>query len=64
MLKDTSMIYKIMEWIELLHILGADNIFMYLYGVPKEVMRILSYYKAKGKVDLTKWSMSGYTPAR
>ncbi len=64
MFKDPSMVYRIVEWIELLSILGADKIFMYLYGLPKEILRALKYYESRGIVDLTKWSMSGHTPSR
>ncbi len=64
MFRDPSITYRIVEWLELLSILGADKVFMYLYGLPREIMRTLKYYENRGLVTLTKWSMSGHAPSR
>ena len=50
---------RLIEWIELLHILGADKIFLYNLEVHPNVTKVLSYYQDKGYVDLTPISLPG-----
>jgi len=53
---------KLVEWIELLHTLGAHKIFMYNLEVHPNVTKILDYYVNQGIVDLTPLSLPGYQP--
>ncbi len=64
MFTDPAYIPRLVEWIELLSILGADKIFLYTYGIPREMLRVLQHYEKKGVVDLTEFSMSGHNPGR
>lgn len=53
---------RLIEWIELLHLLGADKIFLYNLEVHPNVTKVLNYYEEKGYVDLTPISLPGYQP--
>lgn len=53
---------RLIEWIELLHLLGADKIFLYNLEVHPNVTKVLNYYEKKGYVDLTPISLPGYQP--
>ena len=50
---------RLIEWIELLHILGADKIFFYNLEVHPNVTKVLNYYEDKSYVDLTPISLPG-----
>lgn len=41
---------KLVEWIELLNMLGADKIFFYELQVHKNISKVLDYYEKEGKV--------------
>ncbi|CAH0767342.1 unnamed protein product [Bemisia tabaci] len=53
---------RLVEWIELLGILGADKIFFYELQVHPNVSRVLNYYKSKGRVHVTPLTLPGGQP--
>ena len=53
---------KLVEWIEMLNLLGADKIFLYNLEVHPNVTKVLDYYVNEGKVDLTPLTLPGYQP--
>lgn len=50
---------RLIEWIELLHVLGADKIFLYNLEIHPNVTKVLNHYQDKGYVDLTPISLPG-----
>ena len=60
MFKDSSIIPRVIEWIELLCILGAEKIFLYYYEVSPELLRTLRHYEKRGVVDLTRMTFAGF----
>ena len=50
---------KLVEWIELLSILGARKIFLYDLDLDSDIKKLLDYYVKKGIVDLSKTSLPG-----
>ncbi len=54
------MVTRVIEWIELLRILGVEKIFLYYYDVEEYLMKALRHYEARGMVDLTQISLSGH----
>jgi len=59
---DDDISVRLAEWIELLHALGADKIFLYDLGVHPNVKKITDYYTEKGVVDTTRFSLPGFQP--
>ncbi len=59
---ESSYVVRLIEWIELLSILGVDKISLYYYYLADEVLETLRHYDAKGVVELIPWSMSGHHP--
>jgi len=53
---------RLIEWFELLHLLGANKIFLYNLEVHPNVTKVLDYYENKGYVDVTPISLPGYQP--
>ncbi|CAB3378114.1 Hypothetical predicted protein [Cloeon dipterum] len=53
---------KLVEWIEMHKILGADKIFIYELQVHPNTTRVLDYYKAQGLVEVTKLALPGSAP--
>ncbi|EFX71699.1 hypothetical protein DAPPUDRAFT_308784 [Daphnia pulex] len=53
---------RLVEWIELLGLLGADKIFLYELEVHPNISRVLKYYQKMGRVDLTPISLPGDQP--
>lgn len=53
---------RLIEWIEILNVLGADKIFLYNLEVHPNVTKVLEHYVKEGKVDLTPLSLPGYQP--
>lgn len=49
-LDDQSM--QLIEWIEILSILGAEKIFVYVVKLHPKMIKILKYYKSRGMVEL------------
>ena len=50
---------RLIEWFELLHLLGANKIFLYNLEVHPNVTKVLNYYEEKGYVDVTPISLPG-----
>lgn len=44
---------KIVEWIELLDLMGVHKVFFYQLNVHPNIKKVLDYYVAVGKVDVT-----------
>lgn len=53
---------RLIEWLELLSILGADHIFMYKYSVHENVDKVLNYYIRKGRVTVFPLTLPGDQP--
>ena len=53
---------RLVEWIELLHLLGVDKLFFYDLGMHPNVQKVMQYYVKKGLVDLTPISLPGNQP--
>merc|ERR1711892_558711 len=53
---------RLAEWIELLHALGADKIFLYDLGVHPNVKKVTDYYTEKGIVESRQFSLPGFQP--
>ncbi len=64
MFKDASVLPRVIEWIELLLILGADKIFLYYYDISASLMSVLRHYEARGVVDLTRLTFAGFQERR
>lgn len=59
---DVSM--KIMEWIEIVSLLGADKIFIYVVKLHPNIMNLLKYYETQGKVKIEMMSRPNGIPRR
>lgn len=57
---DTSL--RLIEWIELLLILGVEKIFFYEFTVHPNVKKVLDYYVSLEKADVTPISLPGTLP--
>lgn len=53
---------RLIEWIELLNILGAKKIFLYELEVHPNISKTLQYYQQKGLVELTPITLPGGQP--
>lgn len=53
---------RLVEWIELLNILGAEKIFLYDLEVHPNISKVIKYYVKKGFVELTKLTLPGEQP--
>lgn len=53
---------RLVEWIELLHILGADKIYFYKLNVHPNISKVLDHYEAKGLVQVTPLTLPGGQP--
>lgn len=53
---------RLIEWIELVHILGADKIVMHYLHNHENVEKVLRYYEQKGIVELVPYSLAGDQP--
>lgn len=53
---------RLVEWIELLSLLGADKIFLYQLEIHPNISKVLEHYVEKGMVDLTPISLPGHQP--
>lgn len=53
---------RLVEWIELLHILGADKIYFYELQVHPNISKILRHYENEGMVQVTPLTLSGGQP--
>ncbi|XP_015922768.2 uncharacterized protein [Parasteatoda tepidariorum] len=43
---------KLLEWLELQFLLGADKVAVYVYKVPFKVLNVLKHYEEQGKVTI------------
>lgn len=53
---------RLVEWIELLRLLGADKIFFYELQVHPNITKVLEYYEARGAVTVTPITLPGGQP--
>lgn len=53
---------EIIEWLEMLFLVGANKVFLYDLGVHPNITKVLNYYKALGKVEVSKLSLPGNQP--
>ncbi|CAL7938847.1 unnamed protein product [Xylocopa violacea] len=53
---------RLVEWIELITLLGADKIFFYQLQVHPNVTKVLDYYQTLGKVHVTPLTLPGGQP--
>ncbi|XP_053644577.2 uncharacterized protein [Cherax quadricarinatus] len=53
---------RLVEWLELLFLLGADEVFFYDMGIHPNVSKVLNYYESLGRVDIRKISLPGEQP--
>ena len=56
---DTDLSIRIVEWLELLYILGADKVYVYDKGLHPNVTAVFEYYQSLGKLELTKQTLAG-----
>lgn len=60
LLKDTSP--RLIEWMELLYVLGADKIFFYNFYTHPNISKVIDHYVALGKAEVTPISLPGGRP--
>lgn len=53
---------RLVEWIELLNLLGADKVFFYELQVHPNISKVLNYYENEGKVHVTPINLAGGQP--
>lgn len=53
---------RLVEWIEILNILGAKKIFLYELEIHPNISKVLAYYKKRGIVELTPITLPGNQP--
>lgn len=53
---------RLVEWLELLFLLGADKVFLYDLGVHPNVSKVMNYYQELGRVQVTKLTLPGDQP--
>lgn len=53
---------RLVEWIELLGILGADKIFFYELQMHPNISKVLKHYENEGRVQLTPLTLPGGQP--
>ncbi|TRY68744.1 hypothetical protein TCAL_02493 [Tigriopus californicus] len=53
---------RIVEWVEMLKVMGVNRLFLYNMAVHPNVQRVLDYYVRDGFVDLTNLSLPGNQP--
>ncbi|KAJ8973015.1 hypothetical protein NQ317_004613 [Molorchus minor] len=53
---------KLVEWIELLNLLGADKVFFYELQVHPNISKVLRHYEREGKVQVTPINLAGGQP--
>ncbi|XP_063854098.1 uncharacterized protein LOC135096507 isoform X2 [Scylla paramamosain] len=58
--RDNSL--KMVEWLELMFLLGAHKVFLYDMGVHSNMSKIFRYYESQGKVDLKSLTLPGDQP--
>ncbi|BES91209.1 DUF23 [Nesidiocoris tenuis] len=58
----TDLSVRMVEWIELLGLLGAEKIFFYELQTHPNISKMLKYYQERGKVDVTPLTLPGNQP--
>lgn len=53
---------RLVEWIELLRVLGAEKIFFYQLQVHPNISKVLDHYEAQGAVHVTPLTLPGGQP--
>ncbi|UYV64538.1 hypothetical protein LAZ67_3001139 [Cordylochernes scorpioides] len=53
---------RLVEWLELLRLLGADKVFLYELEVHPNISKVLQYYQKDSFVELTPISLPGHQP--
>lgn len=53
---------RLIEWIELLNILGADKIHFYVLQIHPNISKVLDYYEKEGKVTATPINLAAGQP--
>ncbi|XP_048512087.1 uncharacterized protein LOC105684351 isoform X2 [Athalia rosae] len=53
---------RLVEWIEMINLLGADKIFFYELQVHPNISKVLNYYEKQGKVHVTPLTLPGGQP--
>lgn len=53
---------RLIEWIELLNLLGAGKIFLYNLDVHENISKVLHYYQERGIVELSPLTLPGDQP--
>ena len=53
---------EIIQWIEMLRVLGASKIFFYILWVHPNILKVLQYYEEQGIVELTHLTLAGSQP--
>lgn len=53
---------RLVEWIELLNLLGASKIFLYNLNVHENISKVLHYYSERGIVELIPLTLPGDQP--
>ncbi|XP_059485209.1 uncharacterized protein LOC132202358 isoform X2 [Neocloeon triangulifer] len=59
---DATQAVRIVEWLELLRILGADKVFFYQYHVHPKIGRVLQHYENEGFAEVIKITLPGFYP--
>jgi hypothetical protein len=59
---DTDMSARLVEWIELLNLLGAEKIFFYEFAVHSNISKVLKYYHDQQLIEVQKLSLPGSLP--
>lgn len=59
---DNKMTHRLIEWIELLRIVGVDLIQFYVYSINANVSRILDYYAQQDLVKVREHTLPGSSP--
>ncbi|XP_059491268.1 uncharacterized protein LOC132205908 [Neocloeon triangulifer] len=58
----SSLAIRLVEWIELHKILGADKIVFYKFGTHPNVTKVLDYYLPSGFIEVSETSLPGGLP--
>ncbi|CAL4066825.1 unnamed protein product [Meganyctiphanes norvegica] len=53
---------RLVEWLELLFLVGANKVFFYQLEVHHNISKVLNYYQNQGKVEVTPITLPGEQP--
>ncbi|XP_068084146.1 uncharacterized protein [Anabrus simplex] len=59
---DQDISVRLVEWIELNKLLGAEHFFIYVYSVHPNIQRVLNYYYGQGSVTTIPITLPGQQP--